>query len=91
LFSTPTDGLRIAATFLHGERSQDDGGNTILVAILLEDPNIPRTGLERAGGGLESRGQRLGHYILHANMRWLPSAGSFKSTVQPINVTIRAR
>jgi hypothetical protein len=91
LFSTSTDGLRIAATLLHGERSQDDRGNTMLVAVLLEDPNKPRAGLERAGRGLESRGQRLGYYILHANKRWFPSAGSFKSTVQPINVTVRAR
>jgi hypothetical protein len=63
----------------------------MLVAVLLEDPNKRRAGLERAGGGLESRGQGRGHYILYANKRWLPSAGSFKSTVQPINVTVRAR
>jgi len=33
----------------------------------------------------------VGHEVLHPNERWLPSVVSFKSTVQPINVTVRAR
>jgi len=33
----------------------------------------------------------MGHEVLHPNERWLPSVVSFKSTVQPIDVTVRAR
>jgi len=57
LLSTSTNNIRIATTLLHSERNQDDGRNTILVAVLLKDPKKSRAGLERARGGLESRGQ----------------------------------
>jgi hypothetical protein len=57
LLSTPTNGLRIATTLLHSEGNQDDGRNVILAAVLLKDPKKLGASFERAGRGLESRGQ----------------------------------
>lgn len=39
LFSTATNGVGIAATLLEGDRSQEDGRKTVLLAKLLEGPN----------------------------------------------------
>lgn len=40
LFAITTNGAGIAATLLEGDRSQEDGGKTILLAELLEGPNV---------------------------------------------------
>jgi len=40
LFSCATDGTRLTRTLLHGERGQENGGNTKLVTILVEERKI---------------------------------------------------
>lgn len=89
MLSASTDGLGVAGTLLHGERGEDDGGDVVLLAVLLEHIDVRTARLERTVAAVERLPEILGDEIVDIDERRCPST-ILNATVEPTNSTIRA-
>jgi len=89
LFTSSTNGLRVAATLLHGKGCQHDGRDVVLVAILVESPNEVLAGLEGAFGILKGRRKLCGDNLIDGNVLRVPTT-IVQITVQPTHRAVRA-
>jgi len=88
LFASTTDGVRIAATFLESDRSQEDVRKSEFVTKLLEGPNEILAGSEGTAmrdGVIEVNGNEL----IDADEGRVP-ARALDTAVQPVNGSVGA-
>lgn len=91
LLTTSANGIRVAATFLHGERRHDDSRNAKLLTVLFKDMEIWVAGFERAVRALKRRAEGVSDEVLNADVWWLPSTRGLETAHQPVQTTIRTR
>lgn len=75
------------STYLHGESSQHDGRDTVLVAVLLEHRRERGARREGSVRRLDRRREILGDYVVNGDEGRIPAA-VVDAAVQPVDVAV---